>query len=329
MRSICISIVATLALAGTSFADTITVCLSGCDYSDITSALEHASNGDVIEITPDDPMGYMPFTIDNHLTITINGNGATIQGKEGMDMGGVFVEGGVTVTINDLRIAGNAAESGGGIFVEGGATVTLSNCTITDNSAGEGGGMFVEGGATVTLNNCTISGNTAGSSGGGIYCGGSSPTIRDCHITDNRVTDEFAFAGGGISAIGSSNPHLIGGTVSGNTNFLGFPANLWGGVTQSLRGEQSELGTIILEDSTVCGTGEYNITGVLIEHRGENHISDCVDEGDLNGDGAIDSTDLDAMHAAVGICTSDVNHDGDTNVLDLLGVIDEWGGVCP
>ena len=168
--------------------------------------------------------------------------------------------------------------------------------------------------------------------GGGIYSGpnypaaDSGPTITDCHITDNRVTGALAFAGGGIATYDSI-PHLIGGTVSGNTNWVDLPANISGTVTQSLRGEQSDMGTIILEDSTVCGTGEH-ITGVLVEHRGENHISDCIDEGDLNGDGVIDSTDLDAMHAALGICAGDVNHDGVVDGKDLAAVLGAWGLSC-
>ena len=87
------------------------------------------------------------------------------------------------------------------------------------------------------------------------------------------------------------------------------------------------MSTVILEDCTVCGTGEH-ITGVLVEHRGENHISDCVDEGDLNGDGAIDSTDLDVMRAALGICAGDVNYDGVVDGKDLTAVLGAWGLSC-
>ena len=117
---------------------------------------------------------------------------------------------------------------------------------------------------------------------------------------------------------------MTGCTFSGN-----LPCAVYGGnnVAAGLRSGTSALGFISLENCTFCGTADD--LGGLIHHIGGNNISDCIDNGDLNGDGAIDSTDLDAMHAAVGICKSDVNHDGNTNVLDLLDVIDEWGGVCP
>jgi hypothetical protein len=49
----------------------------------------------------------------------------------------------------------------------------------------------------------------------------------------------------------------------------------------------------------------------------------------MNGDGVLDASDLELHHAAVGVCTSDVDHDGDTDITDLLRVIDEWNSVCP
>ncbi|MEE2718797.1 MAG: hypothetical protein VX727_03330 [Planctomycetota bacterium] len=290
-----------LAFVGTSttFADTINV---PADYPTIQGAINASSNGDVITIAAGtyNEHSLLP-PADKAITIqgTVNGDGTLATTIDAQQAGSVFVvnsgEGNGTV-IRDLVITGGSTSGGGGI-----------NCNFS----------------SPTISGCHITGNTATYYGGGIYCGGSNPTISGCTILGNSAEH-----GGGIYSY-ESNPHLIGCSVSDNTNYTtGDTSNISGTVTQSLRGEQIDLGTVILEDSTVCGTGEH-ISGVLIEHRGENHISDCVDEGDLNGDGAIDSTDLDAMHAAVGICTSDVNHDGDTNVLDLLGVIDEWGGVCP
>ena len=51
--------------------------------------------------------------------------------------------------------------------------------------------------------------------------------------------------------------------------------------------------------------------------------------GDLDGDGDVDADDLNALHAVTGICQSDVNHDGATNIEDLLIMIEGWNSVCP
>ncbi|HBZ97513.1 MAG TPA: hypothetical protein DEO57_06670 [Phycisphaerales bacterium] len=280
MRRICTSIVATLVLAGTSSADTITVCLSGCDYQDITSALENASSGDVIEIDPEDS-NYSGFTIDKNLTITINGNGATVKGTDPADQL-VLVEGGATATINNLTITEG---SGAGMSIEAGATVTLNKCTISDNTAA---GMSLQNGATVALNNCMISDNQED----GVHSEGATVNISGCNISRNT-------------------PH----------NIIG-PTN----VVLDLRGEASPV--ITLENSVICGTGEH-VRGLILV-VGEIQISDCTDEGDLNGDGTVDAADLTALHEATGICRSDVDHNGVTDVNDLLRLVkDGWGGHCP
>lgn len=280
MRHICTSIVATLVLAGTSSADTITVCLSGCDYQDITSALENASSGDVIEIDPEDS-NYSGFTIDKNLTITINGNGATVKGTDPADQL-VLVEGGATATINNLTITEG---SGDGMSIEAGATVTLNKCMISDNTAA---GMSIQNGATVTLYNCMISGNQMD----GVHSEGATVNISGCNISRNT-------------------PH----------NIIG-PTN----IARGLRGEVSPV--ITLENSIICGTGEH-VRGLILV-VGVIQISDCADEGDLNGDGTVDAADLTALHEATGICRSDVDHNGVTDVNDLLRLVkDGWGGHCP
>ena len=315
-----------------------------------------------------DPVTIVQRLTDGQPVFVISNGNATLRGLQILPVSGTFGTGisitGGSPTIDNCYISGhtssgiscvwsnphitnctisaNSAVSGGGIYCRGSES-TISGCTITGNTAGTGGGIYVDL-FSPTISNCHITGNTANANsnaeiggpsgfGGGIYSGPnkpvalSGPTITDCHITDNRVTGALAFAGGGIATY-QSIPHLIGGTVSGNTNWVDLPANISGTVTQSLRGEQSDLGTIILEDSTVCGTGEYNITGVLIEHRGENHISDCVDEGDLNGDGDVDTDDLNALHDALGIELTDVNNNGCVDIHDLLYVIEDWGEGC-
>ena len=48
----------------------------------------------------------------------------------------------------------------------------------------------------------------------------------------------------------------------------------------------------------------------------------------MNGDGLVNALDLDELHDATGICTGDADHNGTVDILDLLKVIETWGG-CP
>ena len=291
-----------------------------------------------------------------------NINNCTISDNTAGSNGGGIYCGHTSPTIIACTITGNTAPNGGGIACDtgnpdirictisnntgGGISYNNSNggiidCTISGNTAGDGsgGGLYLVGSDAIACNpnitNCTISDNTAGSDGGGIECWyNSSPTLTDCHITDNRVTGSFAFGGGGFSASGGdgADPHLINCTITGNTNWVGLPANIAGvanGTDYGGRGEQIDLGRIIFEDSTVCGTGEHNIWGVLIEHRGENHISDCIDDGDVNGDGDVDTNDLAQLRSSLGVCPHDTDMDGDTDIEDLLNVVAGWGTTCP
>ena len=50
--------------------------------------------------------------------------------------------------------------------------------------------------------------------------------------------------------------------------------------------------------------------------------------GDVDGDGDVDTSDLDELRGSLGLCTSDTDMDGDTDIEDLLNVIGSWGNTC-
>ena len=295
-----------LAFVGTSTTIAATINVPG-DQPTIAAAISASVNGDVINIAAG--------TYYEH-SLNPGGKAITIQGT-------AYGHGVIATTID--------AQQGGNVFVlqsnEGSGTI-IQDLIVTGGLALQGGGFYLSD-SSPTIIGCRITGNTASNgeappnefgSGGGIWCYNSSPTITDCTISNNTAAG--VDGGGGFASLGGT-PNVTGCVISGNT-----PNNILGGSAASLRGETG-LSIITLENSTICGTGEH-ISGVLIEHRGENHISDCIDEGDLNGDGTVDAADLTALHEATGICRSDVDHNGVTDVNDLLRLVkDGWGGHCP
>ncbi len=173
-------------------ADTITVCASGCDYSDIQSAIDASANGDVIEIAegtyaPSATLNTMGKAITIRGSTNLDGTPATVidgQGKRRvfqMNNG----EGPGTV-LENLVITGGYASSGGGLYLEN-SSPTLTNCTVSGNTASLFGGGLDLYYSSPTLTNCTVSGNTA-TDGGGLLLWGSSPTLTGCLLCANAAS---------------------------------------------------------------------------------------------------------------------------------------------
>ena len=187
MRYICTSIVATLALAGTSFAATINV---PGDHATIAAAINASSDGDVIAIAAGT---YYEANLDtDNKAITIGSASGNLDVTiDAQQSGSVFVinsgEGSGT-KIKDLVITGGNATQGGGIYCLS-SNPAISDCTISDNTANEGGGISFTS-SNPTISNCTISGNTA-YVGGGIYSLNSNFTIGGGSVCDNSADQTF------------------------------------------------------------------------------------------------------------------------------------------
>ena len=48
-----------------------------------------------------------------------------------------------------------------------------------------------------------------------------------------------------------------------------------------------------------------------------------------NSDGLLGTEDLMLLHASLDVCQHDVNHDGQTDIDDLLPLIEGWSTTCP
>ena len=51
--------------------------------------------------------------------------------------------------------------------------------------------------------------------------------------------------------------------------------------------------------------------------------------GDLNEDGSVDWSDLDALSSLLGTCSTDVRRNGVTNFDDLVRILNEYNESCP
>src|SRR5215212_5030954 len=162
----------TLGSASGAKAARLTVCQSGCQYTNISAALAVAGNGDTIAVGPGTYNG--GFTIDASVRLIGAGQGVTtiagpgLAGRVGPSL--VRVAAGTTTTISQLTISGGVSE-----FVAGGidnlGNLTLTRSTLQRNGGVEGGGLRNHIGATASIFKSTISQNVASSFGSNPCCG--------------------------------------------------------------------------------------------------------------------------------------------------------------
>ena len=209
----------------------------------IQAAIDGASNGDEIEVSPGiyneainfNGKAVRLYSSGGAEVTTINGTGhyhvVQCVSNEGAD---TVLEG---FRITDGNANGAYPDYYGGGMYNNGSSPTVTNCTFTGNMAsagneyvyGYGGGMFNDQ-ASPTVTNCTFSGNTA-ESGGGMYNSGSNsrPTVTNCAFVGNLAYSATAgwWEGGGGMYNYNSSPTVTNCTFSGNTAY--FTSTDWTG----------------------------------------------------------------------------------------------------
>jgi hypothetical protein len=212
---------------GRASAATLTVCPSGCAFSQIAPAVAAASPGDTIKIAAGTYQGGV--TIDKNLRLVGAGAGATI-----------IYGGGPVLTIGVPDAPSEPTVTIDGVTVTGG--VTVGNLTPF---IGRGGGLYVpraagpSTGATVTVRDSVISGNSVAPSvaiDSGLPC----PRGTDC---------PFASAGGG--GISNDGTLTLDHTVVSDNR-----ADAASGLTSDADGGgilNRAFGTLTLKNSVVTG----------------------------------------------------------------------------
>jgi hypothetical protein len=183
-------------------------------YSSIQSAIDNATDGDVIEVAagthyesidfkgksitvrsfdPDD------WEVVEKTVIDANGDGEAVDFHNSEDANSV---------LKGFKITGGDSA---GIYCNG-ASPTIGNCLITGNGKNdEGGGMYNSDGASPNMMNCVFS-NNAAEFGGGMYNDESSPTVIYCVFHHNKAKDD----GGGMYNDDESSPTIINCTFTKN-----------------------------------------------------------------------------------------------------------------
>ncbi len=214
-------------------AATITVDVGGgADHTTIQDAIDAASDGDEIVVSPG------TYTSDGSAVVDTLGKAILIR-SSGASLETIIDGKGERI---GLHFDSNETSS----TVIDGFTITNGYDFIF------GGGVAVLNDSNPTIQNCIIDRNTTWSQGAGIICYSSSPAITNCTISNNNTTYALG-KGGGIAIIGTSSPILSGCIISGNqAGTLGG-----GGVWCQSMGAVIDNCTITLNQTSGDGGGLY------------------------------------------------------------------------
>jgi len=185
------------------------------DYADIQLAINAATTGDVVLVSPGTYFENIDFD-GKAITVTSTGGAGVTIIDGGKNRSVVVFENGegLDSVLDGFTITnGSATPNGGGICCDS-SSPTIINNTISNSVAVYGGGIICYDHASPDIKYNTICGNTIPYSGGGICCWNySSPTITDNIISGNRCNN----GGGGIYCYDNSSPVITNNIVTTNT----------------------------------------------------------------------------------------------------------------
>ena len=170
------------------------------DFNNIQAAIDHANDGDEIEVAPGtyyEAINFNGKAIRLYSSggpdgTTIDGTGAyhVVQCVTGENVNTILE--GFTITGGDAK--GTPGEGHGGGMFNFQSNPNVTNCTFTGNSAYIGGGMCNEYSSPI-VTNCTFTGNNADTyDGGGMFNFRSNPKVINCTFIGNTAGKN----GGGI-----------------------------------------------------------------------------------------------------------------------------------
>jgi hypothetical protein len=194
--------------------------------------------------------GTVRISDNSEISGNISRSGGGILNGSGLNLGGEYTQG--QVTLSGSTLSNNmATRQAGGIWNLVGQ-LAISGSTLCRNSAfDEGGG--IDNGAAATISASTLSDNSAGN-GGGIWNGGSL-TVSLSTLSDNHAT----YRGGAIENVGIGT--ISGSTVSGNSAEQQAGGGISNGGNFTVENVSSVVNNQAPVGSDLADWGQLTITG--------------------------------------------------------------------
>ena len=212
-----------------------------------------------------------------------------------------------------------------GIIYQNGADTEWSRCFFSGNDARAADGLYMAKQGRGVIFNSTFDGNYAGT--GTFYwdAEGSEPTdmfrFNKVRFYDNYTVSDLY---GGVAWVDDE-------TEAGGQPKISFSRCIF------YYNNGLEFPNPTNPDDSYLETdAEYAIhTPYSPEYRiGQINGSDGLTASginptaDVNNDGAVDGSDLDALYELLGLCSTDLDHSGEVDFNDLLNVLVEFGDTC-
>ncbi|MBE6486929.1 MAG: hypothetical protein E7Z85_08835 [Methanosphaera stadtmanae] len=181
-------------------------------YQNLIDTIENATMDMTLKLEEGLPYNILEtITLDKPgITITIDGNGQTINGMQNQ----VFhINSGSSLVLKNITITNAEAEDGGAIYNEG--NLTIIDSTLINNQATSGGAIYNSYG-NLTITDTTLNNNTA-KDGGAIRTLYGSVTITSSTLNNNQATTtatgEFTY----VDALGGAISNLYGSVTITDT----------------------------------------------------------------------------------------------------------------
>jgi C1A family cysteine protease len=268
------------------------------------------------------------------------GNSSASSGGAMANEQGTMVGGSCPTIINCVLTGNSAGGLGGAIYNIGNelsaSYPSLSNCTIVGNSAALGGGVASEYYSAPTLANCILWGNTDIDTQGDledeqIFFSGASPVVDYCCV--EGLTGSLGGAGnidGPPLFVDADGTDDVVGTLDDNLRLTVCSACIDAGDNLSVPGGTTidlDSGPRFVDDAGMPDDGNPPEGAPIVEMGAYEFLGETC-YGDLNGDFAVDFSDLGGLLANYGVTSGATYPDGD---MDRNGTVDasDLGEILP